>query len=62
MFTIMEYIRITKDISIQYNRNLLDKTIKEIVSSVSNKYQNVDNNKKCIKFIEFIFPYFINQD
>lgn len=45
-------VRITKDISIQYNRNLLDKTIKEIVSSVSNKYQNVDNNKKCIKFIE----------
>ena len=45
-------IRVTKDIGIEYNRNLLNKTIKEIISNVSNKYQNADNNKICIKFIE----------
>ena len=45
-------IRVTKDIGIEYNRNLLNKTIKEIITNVSNKYQNADNNKICIKFIE----------
>jgi hypothetical protein len=45
-------IRITKDIGIEYNRNLLNKTIKEIIVNVSNKYQNADNNKICIEFIE----------
>lgn len=45
-------IRITKDIGIEYNRNLLNKTIKEIISTVSKKYQNSENNKNCIKFIE----------
>lgn len=45
-------IRITKDIGIEYNRNLLNKTIKEIISSVSKKYQNSENNKDCIRFIE----------
>jgi hypothetical protein len=45
-------IRVTKDIGIEYNRNLLNKTIKEIIVNVSNKYQNADNNKICIKFIE----------
>jgi hypothetical protein len=45
-------IRITKDIGIEYNRNLLNKTIKEIISSVSKKYQNSENNKNCIRFIE----------
>ena len=45
-------IRVTKDIGIQYNRNLLNKTIKEIIINVSNKYQNAENNKMCIKIIE----------
>ena len=46
-------IRVTKDIGIEYNRNLLNKPLKEIVVNVSNKYQNKENNNiKCIKFIE----------
>ena len=45
-------IRVTKDIGIEYNRILLESTIKEIITKVSNKYQNSDNNKNCIKFIE----------
>ena len=45
-------IKTTKDIGIEYNRSLLNKTIKEIITNVSNKYQNADNNKNCIKFIE----------
>ena len=45
-------IKITKDISIEYNRNLLNKYIKEIIVNISNKYKNQDNNKNCIKFIE----------
>ena len=46
-------IKITKDISIGYNRNLLKTPLKEIIVNVSNKYQNKENNNiKCIKFIE----------
>ena len=46
-------IRVTKDIGIEYNRNLLNKPLKEIVVNVSNKYKNKENNNiKCIKFIE----------
>ena len=45
-------IKITKDISIEYNRHLLNKYIKEIIVKMSNKYKNQDNNKNCIKFIE----------
>ena len=45
-------IKITKDISIEYNRNLLNKYIKEIIVKMSNKYKNQENNKNCIKFIE----------
>ena len=45
-------IRITKDVGIKYNRNLLDKTIRDIITNVSNKYLNQDNNIKCIKYIE----------
>ena len=45
-------IKITKDVSIEYNRNLLNKRIKDIIVDVSKKYQNKDNNKNCIKFIE----------
>ena len=45
-------IKITKDVGIKYNRNLLDKTIRDIITNVSNKYLNQDNNIKCIKYIE----------
>ena len=45
-------IKITKDISIEYNRHLLNKYIKEIIVKMSNKYKNQENNKNCIKFIE----------
>ena len=45
-------IRITKDVGIKYNRNLLDKKIRDIITNVSNKYLNQDNNIKCIKYIE----------
>lgn len=45
-------IRITKDISIEYNRYLLEKKIKDIIINVSKKYQNKDNNIKCIRLIE----------
>ena len=45
-------IRVTKDVGIKYNRNLLDKKIRDIITNVSNKYLNQDNNIKCIKYIE----------
>ena len=45
-------IRNTKDISIEYNRYLLEKKIKDIIINVSKKYQNKDNNIKCIRLIE----------
>ena len=45
-------IRISKDIGIKYNKNLLNQTIKDIIINVSNKYKNEDNNKNLIKFIE----------
>ena len=45
-------IRITKDIAIKYNQNLLNKPLREIIVNVSNKYKNKDNNRICIKFIE----------
>jgi hypothetical protein len=45
-------IRITKDISIEYNRYLLEKKIKDIIINVSKKYQNKDNNIKCIRLME----------
>ena len=44
--------KITKDISIEYNKNLLDQKIKDIIIDISKKYQNKDNNIKLIKFIE----------
>ena len=44
--------KITNDISIEYNKNLLKRKIKDIIINISNKYQNKDNNKNCIKFIE----------
>ena len=46
-------IKVTKDLGIEYNRNLLNKPLKEIVVNISNKYKNKENNNlKCIKFIE----------
>ena len=45
-------IRATKDIGIEYNRILLNKQIKDIISSVSKKYTNKENNRNCIKFIK----------
>ena len=45
-------IEITKDISIEFNRNLLEKPIKDIIINVSNKYQDLNRNKNCIKFIQ----------
>ena len=43
--------QMTKDIGIEYNRNLMTKTIKEIILDVSKKYQDKNNNKECIKYI-----------
>ena len=45
-------IRITKDIGIKYNKNLLNQTIKDIIINVSNRYKNEDHNKNIINFIE----------
>ena len=45
-------IKNTKDIGIEFNRNLLSKPVKEIIIDVSNKYQDLNNNKNCIKFIK----------
>jgi len=45
-------IRITKDVGIEYNRDLLNRPIKNIIVNISKKYRNQNNNKNCIKFIE----------
>ena len=44
--------RITEDLGIEYNRNLLNKPLKDIIINMSNRYSNKDNNIDCIKFIE----------
>ena len=44
--------RITKDVGIVYNRNLLNKKIKDIIVHISKKYLNKDNNIRLIRFIE----------
>ena len=44
--------RITKDVGIIYNRNLLNKKIKDIIVHISKKYLNKDNNIRLIRFIE----------
>ena len=44
--------KITNDISIEYNKNLLERKIKDMIINISNKYQNKENNKNCIKFFE----------
>ena len=45
-------VKITKDIGIKYNRYLLEKPIKDIIVNVSNKYQNQENNKNCMKYVQ----------
>ena len=44
--------KITKDIGIEFNRSLLNQKIKDIIVNVSKKYNDKENNKKCIKYIE----------
>jgi hypothetical protein len=44
--------KITKDISIEYNKHLLDRKIKDIIIDISKKYKNKNNNIKLIKFID----------
>ena len=44
--------KFSKNIGIEFNRNLLDKKIKDIIINVSRKYKNKKNNLNCIKFIE----------
>ena len=41
----------TIDLGIEYNRNLFNQCIKDIIINVSNKYLNPEINKSCIKFI-----------
>ena len=46
-------IRITKDVGIEYNRELFEKNIKDIIIKISKKYKNKDNyNKICIEYIK----------
>jgi hypothetical protein len=46
-------IRITKDVGIEYNRDLFEKNIKDIIIKISKKYKNKDNyNKICIEYIK----------
>ena len=45
-------IRISKDIGIEYNRKLLNSKIMDIIVYVSNKYQNKENNRNCLNFIQ----------
>lgn len=42
---------ITQNITVEYNQNLFKKTIKEIITEVSNKYQNQFINSDCIKYV-----------
>ena len=52
----MKFVKINKrtneDLGIEYNRNLLNKSIRDIIIDVSKRYSNKENNKDCIKFIE----------
>ena len=45
-------IRYTKDIGIEFNNNLLETRIKDIIIDVSEKFSDKENNKNCIKFIQ----------
>ena len=42
---------ITQNITVEYNRNLFKKKIKDIVIEVSDKYQNKQNNLECLEKI-----------
>lgn len=42
---------ITQNITVEYNLNLFNTKIKDIVKEVSDKYQNKDNNFKCLEYI-----------
>ena len=42
---------ITQNITVEYNRNLFKKKIKDIVIEVSDKYQNKQNNSECLEKI-----------
>ena len=44
--------RINEDLGIEYNRNLLNKSIRDIIVDISKRYSNTETNKECIKFIE----------
>ena len=44
--------RINEDLGIAYNRNLLNKPIRDIIVDISKRYSNKENNKDCIKFFE----------
>ena len=41
---------ITQNITVEYNQNLFKKTIREIITEVSNKYQNQYINTECINY------------
>ena len=41
----------TKNIGIEYNKKLMDKTLKEIVLDVSKKYPDKYHNKECLQYI-----------
>ena len=43
--------KITNNLGIEYNRNLFNQYIKDIIISVSKRYSNPDRNRNCIKFI-----------
>ena len=42
---------ITQNITVEYNLNLFNKQIKDIITDVSNKYQNQFINKECIDYV-----------
>lgn len=42
---------ITQNITVEYNKNLFEKKIKDIILEVSNKYQNKEINSSCYKYI-----------
>ena len=42
---------ITQNITVEYNQNLFKKKIGEIITEVSNKYQNQYINRECINYI-----------
>ena len=43
--------KITNNLGIEYNRNLFNQYIKDIIISISKRYSNPDINRNCIKFI-----------